>query len=127
MPRKRARPGGWPLNVRQGLSLKLPQLPWAIDDDDPQAAPRLAEGRCPPRRRSHEAEVGIGEAIGAQDRVAGALADAFVGYLATRVTAVNWDVDLLELATRAGLTVESVERANLGRVSSVVCCVRRRH
>ncbi len=45
-----------------------------------------------------------------------------IGRLATAMTGVNWGLDLSAFVRDAGLTLQSIEPVNFGRVSSVVVC-----
>ena len=53
---------------------------------------------------------------------ANAAANRIIGRLATAMTGVNWDLDLRAFLRDAGLTLQSIEPVNFGRVSSVVVC-----
>jgi phosphatidylethanolamine/phosphatidyl-N-methylethanolamine N-methyltransferase len=51
-----------------------------------------------------------------------AAAGRIIGRLATAITGVNWGLDLDAFVADAGLTLQSIEPVNFGRVSSVVLC-----
>lgn len=51
-----------------------------------------------------------------------ATASQIIGRVATAMTGVNWGLDLDTFVRDAGLTLQSIEPVNFGRVSSVVVC-----
>jgi phosphatidylethanolamine/phosphatidyl-N-methylethanolamine N-methyltransferase len=48
--------------------------------------------------------------------------ERFVGQIARRLTSLNWHLQLEALLKEAGLTAQSIERVNAGRVSTLVVC-----
>ena len=50
--------------------------------------------------------------------------DRLVGKVATRISAVNWDLDFASFMRESGLQAQTIERVNIPRVSAVVLCRR---
>ena len=51
-----------------------------------------------------------------------AAANRVIGRVAAAMTGVNWHLELSDFLRAAGLTLQSIEPVNFGRVSSVVLC-----